>query len=186
MHRQALWVPVVRGVVASGTAQVDAAGERDIAAGVIGVTQHDQLLVVRAGAADPLVEQHLTARGVNFVPELAVLLLAVGERVGVRPPHEPFHDDPAPRGITEQLTDGRADVAQPLVGIAAPVGEEQMVPCPHRLHCLDEPGEVSSSVDQRVDSVTCGPCRQPAGRITAFRRGQKPVVNVHTPVPPWP
>ena len=45
-ERHSLRVPVVGGVVAAGVAEVDAAGERDVALGVAGVAEHDELLVV--------------------------------------------------------------------------------------------------------------------------------------------
>ena len=65
------------GVVAAAVAQVDAAGERDVALRALRVPQDDELLVVRAAAPDPLVEQHLAAGGSMSLAEVAVLLLAV-------------------------------------------------------------------------------------------------------------
>ena len=92
--------------------------------------QHHQLLVVRAAAADPLVEQHLAARLADVVAELAVLLLAVGQLLRVGAPHQPLDDDAAPGRVAQQRRRRRALGAEQLVGVALPVGEEQAVARP--------------------------------------------------------
>ena len=73
-HRKRLRVAAVLDVVAPAVAQVDAADEGDVVLGPVAVAQHHQLLVVRAEAADPHVEQALAARLVDRLAELAVLL----------------------------------------------------------------------------------------------------------------
>ena len=119
---------MVVGVVAAAVAQVDPAGEGDVPLRVVRVAQHYELLVVRSAAADPLVQQHLAAGRLDVVAEAAVLLLAVREPVQVRTPEQPLDDHPALGGGREQLRDGGPVVAHPLVRIAAPVGEKEMVP----------------------------------------------------------
>ena len=82
-------------VVAARVAQVDAAGERDIALRCAGVPDHHQLLVVRPAESDALIQQHLAARALDRLAEVPVLLLAVGELVQVRAPHQALDDDAA-------------------------------------------------------------------------------------------
>ena len=170
-------------VVATGVAQVDPADERDIPIGIVGAAQHHQLLVVRTRHADPLVEQHLAARVADLVPELAVLFLAVGQRIGVRTPHQTLHDHPAAGGIAEELGERRTRVAEPLIGVTPPVGEEQMITGTQRRHFGREPVEVGGPVHQRGHGVARAPGRQPARRITALGRREEPVVDRHARPP---
>ena len=60
------------------------------------------LLVVRAGAAHPLVEQHLPARLADVVAEVAVLLLAVRQLLVVAAPDQPLDDHAALGRVAEQ------------------------------------------------------------------------------------
>ncbi|WP_214405817.1 hypothetical protein [Pseudonocardia lacus] len=71
------------GVVAAAVVEVDAADERHLVAGVAGVAgvaaDDHQLLVVAPQRADPLVEQHLSARGGDGAGEGPVPLQLVAE-----------------------------------------------------------------------------------------------------------
>ncbi len=156
-HADRLRVAGVGGVVAAAVAQVDAAGERDVAARVAGPAQHHELLVVRAAAPDPLVEQHLAAGRADRLAEVAVLRLAVGQRVEVGTPDQALDDHAALGGPGEQLRHGRAVRAHPLVRVAAPVGEEQVVARRQRLHLADQAVEVRGTVNQRLGEVSIGP-----------------------------
>ena len=90
-------------VVAAGVAQVDATGEGDVALRRAGVPDHHQLLVMRPAEPDPLVQQHLSPGPLDRLAEMLVLLLAVGEFVQVRTPHQALDDDAALGGLAEQL-----------------------------------------------------------------------------------
>ena len=57
-------------VVGSPVAKIDPADERDVVRRAIRSVDEDDLLVVRAERADPLVEQHLTARAVHHVRDV--------------------------------------------------------------------------------------------------------------------
>jgi hypothetical protein len=57
----ALRVTGVCSVVAPGMAQVDAADKRQVGVGSVTVAENEHLLVMRAPAADALVEQRLAA-----------------------------------------------------------------------------------------------------------------------------
>ena len=92
-----LLVATVPGVVAAAVAQVDPADEGDVVIGPIRMADHEQLLVMAAVPTDALVEQHLATGFVHRVHEMQVLLLAEVGLVGVRPPDEPAHVDPAVR-----------------------------------------------------------------------------------------
>ena len=183
-HLHGLRIPVVVGVVAAGVAQVDTAGEGDVAVGCAGVAQHHQLLVVRSAEAHPLVEQHLAAGRLDRVAEMLVLLLAVGELVQMRAPHQALDDDAAFGGLAEQLGDGGPVVAQSLVGVAAPVGEEQVVAAAHLVHLGGEPVEVGGAVDQRLDPVARAPVRHRGGRVSALARssGTNPLTRTTRPL----
>ena len=76
-------------------AQVDAAGERDVALGCVRVPQDHQLLVVRSAAPDPLVEQHLAAGALDVVAEVRFSSSLYGELVQMRAPHQALDDDAA-------------------------------------------------------------------------------------------
>src|SRR6476469_8481369 len=126
-HRLCLTVAPRGLVVAARVAQVDAARERDVSLWGPGVPDHHELLVMRPAESDALIQQHLAARPLDCLSEVPVLLFAVGELVQVRAPYQPFDDDTALGRRAEQLPDRRSVVAQLLVRIATPVGEEQVV-----------------------------------------------------------
>jgi hypothetical protein len=75
VHLDRLGVALMPGVVAAAMGEVDAAGEGHVLVGV-GPVHQDQLLVMGAGAADPLVEQDLAPGLVDHVPQMQVLALA--------------------------------------------------------------------------------------------------------------
>ena len=63
-----------------------------------------------------------------------LLLLVELEPVRVRPPHQSLDEHTALRGGSEQFGDRRPVLAQPLIRIASPVGEEQVVTGAQLLH----------------------------------------------------
>jgi hypothetical protein len=178
-HRKRLGVAEVAGVVAAGVAEVDAARERDVAPRVVRMAQHHELLVVGAGAPHPFVEQHLTAGVVHHVAEPAVLLLAVGQVVVVRAPHQALDDDSAARGVAEELADRGLVRAQTLVCVATPVGEEQVVARLQRPDLRRETGEIRGTVHERHHPVAGGPGGQPVGGVAPLCIGQEPVLGAH-------
>ena len=177
--RRGLAVPVVEGcclrvagvggVVAPAVAQVDAADERDVLLGSALAAHDEELLVVRAALAHPLVEQRLAAALVDDPAEVAVLLAVEPARVGA--PHQRPHLDVARGRVTEQLGDGRPVLGQPLVGVAAPVGEEDAVAGRRRLDQLDEAREVGRAVHAGDHQVAGGP--------GALRLRQEPLAHPH-------
>lgn len=146
-HLHRLRVAPVRGVVTPAVAQVDPAGEGDVAFRRPRVPQHHQLLVVRAAPADPLVEQHLAAGGGDRLTQVAVLRLAVGQQVEVGAPDQALDHHAPLRGPREELRHGRPVRAQPLVRVAPPVGEEEVVAGLQGLHLVDQPVEVHDTVN---------------------------------------
>ena len=180
-HAHRLGVTVVGRVVAAAVAQVDAADERDVASRRARVPEHHQLLVVRAAAADPLVEQHLAAGPLDRLAEVLVLLLAEREPVQVRAPHQALDHHAPLGGGAEQIP---ATVGPPgrsqLVGVAAPVGEEQVVAAPQRFDLGDEPIEVGGAVHQRLHHVALAPGGQRTGRVTPLRCRKEPVLDPAT------
>ena len=174
-HLLCLSVAAMGLVVAARVAQVDAAGERDIAFRRPGVPDHHQLLVVRPAETNTLVQQDLAACPLDRLAEVLVLLLAVGELVQVRAPDQTLDDDTALGRRAEQLADGRAVVAHLLVGIATPVGEEQVVALAERLDLGHQLVEIGRTVDQRLRPTTRAPGRNRGGRVASLLRGEEPV-----------
>ncbi len=78
-----MFVAAVVLVVAPRMAQIDAAGERDVAFGCRRVPDHHQLLMVRTTEPNPLIEKHLAARLLDGLTEVPVLLFAVLQLVQV-------------------------------------------------------------------------------------------------------
>jgi hypothetical protein len=177
-----LRVTLVALVVAPAVAQVDPAHEGQVALGVAGVADDDELLVVAAGRPDPLVQEDLAAGLVDHLAELEGFLLA--ELVaGMGAPQQPA-DLHAPLGqLGQERPQLGAVVVQVLVGVAAPVGEVHLVILVQLTQALGQPGQVGAPVDQRPDQVAVGPGLavgtpppvDPGGRVAALVGGQEPV-----------
>jgi hypothetical protein len=185
-QRRRLRVAAVAAVVAAGAAQVDPARERHVPARVGHVAQHHELLVVGARPAHPLVQQDLTARRVHLVTELPVLVSAVGQLVGVRAPHQPLHHHAAARGVAEQPAHGGAFGTEQFVGVAAPVGEEEVVAGPQLPHLRSQAGEVAAAVHVGPDVVALAPVRLPVGRVAALGSREEPLRSPHPCLPSAP
>jgi len=139
-----------------------------------------------AARPDPHVEQALAARRVDHLAQPAVLLLAELEAVQVRAPQQAPHQNAAPGRRAEQVSYRRARRGEQLVGVAAPVGEQQQIAGAEGGDAGQQFGEVGNAVDERPDLVA-GRLRNAAaarieagGRVAALRRGQEPVSNAHT------
>jgi hypothetical protein len=162
-------------IVTSGMTQVDASCEGDVALGIARVPNHHEFLVMGTAEAHPLIEQHLAARGFDRLPEMLVLLLAVGELVQMRAPHQALDHDAALGRVAEQLPDGRSVVAHLLVGVPAPIGEEEIVPVAEHLDFTDQPVEVGRTMDQRLGAATCTPGGNRGARVASLLRSEKPI-----------
>jgi hypothetical protein len=110
-------------MVPAPVAQVDPAHVGHIPFGAAAVTQHNELLVVGPAGAHPHVQQALAAGGDDRLPQVAVFLQAEPEPVQVRAPQQAAHDDPPAGRLGQHPRHLRARAIEPLVGIAAPVGE---------------------------------------------------------------
>jgi hypothetical protein len=108
-----------------------------------------------------------------------VLLLAVLQLVPVRAPDEPLDDDTAFGCPAEQFGDGRPVRAEALIGVAAPVGEEQLITRDEGLDLVDQLVEVGGAVHERHRQVALSPRRQPGGRVAPLAGGEKPVLGAH-------
>ena len=109
--------------------------------------------------------------------ERAVGLLVQRQPGHVRAPDQPAHAHPALDRLGEQLGHRRPLVAQLLVGIAAPVGEEQVVAGVQRPHLLDQPVEVGAAVQQRLGEVPRRPPGQRRGRVAPLLRAEQPLLR---------
>lgn len=178
-HRQRLRITGMARVVAAVVAQVDAAGEGHVELRPPRVAQDNQLLVVRARPAYPPVQQHLAAGLGDVVTQLAVLLLAVADVIGVRAPQQALHHHAPPSRAGEQLAERRPIRAHQLVRVAAPVGEEQVIARLERFDLVDEPVEVGRTVYPRDGEVALGPRQAFPRRIAPLLRREEPVREVH-------
>jgi hypothetical protein len=163
-------------------AQVDAPGERHVAGRVAGMAQDDDLLVVAAHPAHPLVEHHDPTAVLDRLVQRGVLLLGEAQAVPVGPPDEPGHAHAAAARRREQLPDRRPVLAHPLVRVAPPVGEEQVVAPAELLDRRHQPVEVDRPVDERFREVARRPGRQPGGGVPPLVGGEQPVPGVVHPV----
>jgi hypothetical protein len=144
-----------------------------------------QLLVVGSGPPHPLVEQELAACRVHDACELRFLLLIEADRTWVGPPQKASHLDTPSREVDQQTCEGWPVLVEPLVVVAPPVGEVDVVAGSQWTEHVGEPGEVGPAVDQRCDGVAFGPggiSRQRRGPVAAPGSGQEPRVGrIHHP-----
>jgi hypothetical protein len=152
-HGHRLRVAEVLGVVPAAVAQVDAAHVGDVERGPARVAQHDELLVVRAAAADPHVAQALAAGRLDPVPEVAVFRGAERQPIPVRTPDQPLDDHPALGRFGENRRDLGAGAVEPFVRVAPPVGEQQQVAFAQAPDFGEQLGVVRGALDQRSDLV---------------------------------
>ena len=153
-HALGLGVPGVPCIVAPAVAQVDATDERHVLLGTPLVAQYHEFLVVRPEDADPLVEQTLTAGGVDLLAQVAILRGAELESVEVRPPDKSSNVDTASGRCGEHLAHlCSCRHVQPLVRIAPPVREQQKIARSQPRHLVQQPAEVHRPVHQRQDCI---------------------------------
>ncbi len=93
----------------------------------------------------------------------------------MRAPDQALDDDAALGGAAEQLPMVGPSVAHPLIGIATPIGEEQIVALAKRLDLGDQPVEVRRTVNQRLSAVPAHQAGIVGGRVASFLRGEEPV-----------
>ena len=139
-------------------AQVDATDEGDVALGSSGVADHHELLVMGSGGPDPHVQQSLRAGGLQLLTGLPVRPAGERELVPVRAPDQASDIDTTTIRRAEQFDHGRRRIlAQPLIGVTAPVGEQDQVAGPGLLDPFLQLGEVADAVHQRADVISPRP-----------------------------
>jgi hypothetical protein len=144
-----LWVAEMMNVIAAPVAEIDPSDECHVLIGSTRMMRYHQLLVMGSGPSHPLVEQELAPCRVHDAGELRLLFLVESDRAGVRPPEQASNLDASPREVDQQAREGRSVVVEPLVVIAPPVGEVDVVTGAEGTEHLGEPGEVGVAVDQR-------------------------------------
>src|SRR5690349_20087153 len=82
-HRLTLVITPMLRPIQPAVAQVDATNEDHVQVGPAGMTQHDELLMMRSSRAHPHVSQALAAGRRDFVTQMAILLLTEGKLVQV-------------------------------------------------------------------------------------------------------
>ena len=147
-------------VVGSAVAQVDAADVRDVELRPARMAHDNDLLMVRASRTHPHVAKTLAAGGLDLVAEMVVLLRAERELVPVRPPNESLDDDAAGRCRAQHPRHLGAVTVEPLIRVAAPVGEHDEVAGDGSLQGLQQFGKVHRAVHER-SYVIAGGVRAP-------------------------
>ena len=177
------------GVVPPAVTQVDAADEGDVELGPAWVAQHHELLVVRAAGAHPHVEQALATGQFDVLAEVPVLGGAERELVQVGAPDEPAYVGAAAGRLAQHPRNGAVGLlGEALIGVAAPVGEQQQVASSEPRHAPDQLGEVGGPVHQRRGGVAGRP-GQPVGApsvqarcgVAALGGAEEPLGNGHGP-----
>ena len=173
------------GIVATGVTEVDAADKGNVRGGPGPMAHHHELLMVGAPEAHALVEQDLASGRVDHHSEVAILLGAEPQAVRVRPPEEPFDAHPTTNRGGEDRSDLRLRAfAKALVGVAPPVGEQQLVAGAELSDGLQQAVEVRRAVHQRLDPVAGRPRRpvrmppiEPGEFVAALGAREKPALE---------
>lgn len=135
-------------IVMTAVAQVDATDVGSVEMRPARMTDHDQLLMVRAARPHPHIEQATTSGPVDLFPEMAVFRLGEPESVEVRTPYEAAHENASGCCLGEDIGHLATRAVEELVRVAAPVGEEQEVSFDHPVHGRQQLGEVGTAVYQ--------------------------------------
>ena len=154
----------------SPVAEINPADERNVVCRAIRSVDEDDLLVVRAEPADPLVEQHLAACAIDHVSDVHGLMLAEPRPVRMRAPHQRAHLSPALERLAQHGSELRSVPGQTLAGVAPPVEEPHLVPTPHPRKFLVQLGEIGDAMDQRGNGVSLGPAQAIAAPTVDLRR----------------
>jgi hypothetical protein len=193
-HRWQPWAAIAVGRgIATAVAKVDAADKGAVHLRPAGVTQHHELLMMRAAGTDPHVEQAFAPSRIDLLTEMAVLPLGKLEAIEVRPPYQPANDHPFLGRLAQQSSDLGTPTVEALVGIATPVREQEQVTRLHLLYGGNQRGEVLATMDQRSYLVALRPrlavevtVIHRCGFVAALGRQKKPFLFNHTLCLPKP
>jgi hypothetical protein len=152
-----LRVSLMTFVVATSMAEVDTTDESEILVGVTGVQEQHQLLVVRPAAPDACVQEQDPAGIVHHPGKIAGVPFVETEYPWVGAPQKPSDLDPSAREVGEQSTEVWTARAKKLIVISTPIREQHLIANTEHRQAIDEPSEVRSPMDQRLDMVTHGP-----------------------------
>jgi hypothetical protein len=159
-----LGIAEVGHIVATAVAEIDPTDEGDVRVRVVRPVDHDELLMVRAGAPDTLVEYDRAA-GRGYDPgELRLFLLVEAEALGMGAPEETADVDASPGERGEHGRERGAGVGQLLVVVTAPIGQAEEVTGGERLQLGGESCEVRVAVDERFDVIAIRPWLLPNER----------------------
>jgi hypothetical protein len=169
------------GVITTAAGQVDAADEGDAGLGIVGAVDDQQLLVVAAEAAHPLVGHQLPSGPVDQRAQHPVGVLVEVDEGRVGAPQEPADGHPAPRQPGQQRAQLAPGTGQLAGGVDPPVGQVDPVPGRERGQQLVQAPEVGGPVDVDADPVAGHPGLPVSAlevdrrrRVAALLRGQQP------------
>ncbi len=133
--------------------------------------------------ADPLIQQNLTAGVVDLTAQQLVGPAADGGRnaLPMRSPDKATHFHALARHLCQQFSDGRPARQQPLVGVAAPIGEPYTVTRPQDCQLLMQPCEVPRPMNQRAHKVSLRPRRRSGTASMHLCRQVSPLIATQKP-----
>jgi hypothetical protein len=180
-----LRIPFVTLVVSASVAEVDPAEERHILL-TAPPPDEDELLVVGAETADPLVGKHLATRFVHDAADVGVLLFGIALLVRMRSPDQRSDVDPSAGGLGQDRPQFRACTGQSLAGVASPVEEPHVITWCEAAQLRVKLAKIGGAMDQGRSGVSLSPAEAipPApvdrrGRVAALLGAQQPVRYRH-------
>jgi hypothetical protein len=173
--------PVV-GAVSAAAGQVDPAHEGDAAPRIVRPVDDQELLVVAAESAHPLVGYQLPAGSVDQRAQHPVGVLVEAHQGRVGTPQQPADGHAAAGQPGQQRAEFGARAGQLAGGVDAPVGQVHPVSSGEAGEQLVQPGEVRSPVDvhRHLIAERPGPSIRVLDvngrrRVAPLLRGQQPV-----------
>jgi hypothetical protein len=171
------------GVIAPAMTQVNPSDEGHIIGGAAAITQHDELLVVRAELRDAHVQEDLASCVLDLIPQAAVLRGAILEGEMGAPEKAPHVSSSGCSG-GEDVPNFAPVFVEVFVGVASPIREEQEVAVIEFADGLQQLREIGASVDERTHKVSASPAVsvivsrvQRRVRVAARLGRQEPVVR---------
>ena len=158
-------VASVRRIVTAGSCEVDAADEGYVAAQIVAVPDHHELLVVAAQGTHPVVGEELTTGGVHCPDQSPVLPCSADQPRRMGSPHQSLDHDAVVTGTAQRLVQGEPLVGEDPVGVDAPADEEHQVTGCGVLERVGEGSELGPPVDQGTDGVAGGPGSEVGGVV---------------------
>ena len=133
--------------------------------------------MVRPRPAGTRIEQHLAAGIGQLAGQFGVLALALVEPAGLRAPDQPEDEHSSFGQFAEDVADRRSGPGKQFLGVAAEVGEIDLILRPGTAQHLMQAAEVPGPVDQRFDQIPRRPATDIGGRVATLGVAEEPGVD---------